>query len=140
MGDLSSLSTSAKTSLVAALNELYGSISGAGATINDAAASTSSVYSSQKVTDLITAAVSGILDGAPAALDTLNELAAALGDDASYAASITTALGNKVDFSTPQTLSSGQKAQALSNIGAVASADVGATDTDFVAVLTAALA
>lgn len=33
--------------------------------------------------------------GVPAALDTLDELAAALADDANYAATITTALGNK---------------------------------------------
>lgn len=36
-----------------------------------------------------------ISDGAPAALDTLNELAAALADDASYAATVTTALAGK---------------------------------------------
>ena len=35
--------------------------------------------------------------GAPAALNTLDELAAALGDDSNYAATITTALGNKQD-------------------------------------------
>ena len=34
-----------------------------------------------------------IVDTAPAALDTLNELAAALGDDANFSATITTALG-----------------------------------------------
>jgi len=38
-----------------------------------------------------------LIDGAPTALDTLNELAAAINDDASYAATITTALGNKLD-------------------------------------------
>lgn len=42
-------------------------------------------------------ALLAIVDGAPTALDTLNELAAALGDDANYAATITTALGNKAD-------------------------------------------
>ena len=36
-----------------------------------------------------------VIGGAPAALDTLNELANALGDDANYAATITTALGTK---------------------------------------------
>ena len=41
-------------------------------------------------------AISNLLDGAPAALDTLNELAAAINDDASYAATITTALATKV--------------------------------------------
>lgn len=48
----------------------------------------------------ITAAISVLTAGAPAALDTLNELAAAINDDASYAATITTALGNKLDKTT----------------------------------------
>lgn len=43
----------------------------------------------------ILGASSPIIDGAPIALDTLNELAAALGDDANYASTITTALSNK---------------------------------------------
>lgn len=43
----------------------------------------------------IDAAVAGVLAGAPGALDTLNELAAAIGDDANYAASVTTALAGK---------------------------------------------
>jgi hypothetical protein len=41
-----------------------------------------------------------LIDSAPEALNTLNELAAAINDDASYAATITTALGNKLDSST----------------------------------------
>lgn len=40
----------------------------------------------------IAAAVSALLDGAPGALDTLNELAAALNDDASFAASVSSSL------------------------------------------------
>ena len=39
--------------------------------------------------------IDALVGGAPGALDTLNELAAAIGDNANYAASITTALGNK---------------------------------------------
>lgn len=39
--------------------------------------------------------ITGIVDSAPAALDTLNELAAALGDDANFASTVTTALGGK---------------------------------------------
>ena len=39
--------------------------------------------------------ISAVLDGAPGALDTLNELAAALGDDANYATTITNALAAK---------------------------------------------
>ena len=45
------------------------------------------------------AAVAAIVDSAPATLNTLNELAAALGDDANYASTITTALGNKLSIS-----------------------------------------
>lgn len=41
------------------------------------------------------AAVAAIVDSAPATLDTLNELAAALGDDANYASTVTSALANK---------------------------------------------
>lgn len=42
-----------------------------------------------------TAAIDGLVASAPGALDTLNELAAALGDDANFAASVTTALAGK---------------------------------------------
>jgi hypothetical protein len=42
-----------------------------------------------------TTAVNAVIDTAPANLNTLNELAAALGDDANYAATTTTALGNR---------------------------------------------
>ena len=41
--------------------------------------------------------VNAIIDGAPAALDTLNELAAAINDDANFASTVTTALGNKAN-------------------------------------------
>jgi len=39
--------------------------------------------------------VSSLVDSAPAALDTLNELAAALGDDANFSTTVTTAIGTK---------------------------------------------
>jgi hypothetical protein len=41
----------------------------------------------------VTTAISNVIDGAPTALNTLNELAAALNDDASFASTVTTALG-----------------------------------------------
>lgn len=43
----------------------------------------------------VTAAIAALIDSSPAALDTLNELSAALGDDASFAATVTTALAGK---------------------------------------------
>lgn len=49
----------------------------------------------------VTAAVSSVIDAAPAALDTLNELAAALGDDASFASTMTTALSAKAPLASP---------------------------------------
>jgi hypothetical protein len=46
------------------------------------------IYVDNKVADLV--------DGAPALLDTLNELAAAIGDDENFVTSITTSIGEKV--------------------------------------------
>ena len=47
------------------------------------------------LTAAVAAAVAGVIASAPGALDTLDELAAALGDDANFAATITTALAAK---------------------------------------------
>jgi len=49
----------------------------------------------------VTAAVSGLVNSAPTALDTLNELAAALGNDANFAATVTTALAAKAPLASP---------------------------------------
>ena len=46
-------------------------------------------------TAFVKTAVDNLVSSAPGALDTLNELAAAIGDDANYAATITTALATK---------------------------------------------
>ena len=46
----------------------------------------------------VDASIADILDGAPAALDTLNELAAAINDDDDFAATITTALAGKLSL------------------------------------------
>lgn len=47
------------------------------------------------------AAVSAVVDSAPAALDTLNELAAALGDDENFATTVTNALATKAPTNSP---------------------------------------
>ena len=52
-------------------------------------------------TAFVSTAVSNLIDSAPGALDTLNELAAAINDDASYAATVTTALGTKAPINNP---------------------------------------
>lgn len=47
----------------------------------------------------VDAAVAALIAGAPGALDTLNELAAALGDDANFAATVSAALADKIGLS-----------------------------------------
>jgi hypothetical protein len=51
------------------------------------------------VKDRIDSAVAGLVDGAPDLLNTLNELAAAINDDASFSSTITTSIGGKVSKS-----------------------------------------
>ncbi len=50
-------------------------------------------------TAFVSTAVTNLIGGAPGALDTLNELAAAINDDSSYASTITTSLGTKLNLS-----------------------------------------
>jgi hypothetical protein len=60
---------------------------------------TGSFLTSGQIDTNINTAVSNLVDSAPSTLDTLNELAASLGDDANFSTSITTSLGNKVNKS-----------------------------------------
>ncbi len=53
------------------------------------------------VTAAITTAVNGLINGAGAALDTLDELAAALGDDANFASTVTSNLALKAPLASP---------------------------------------
>lgn len=52
-------------------------------------------------TAFVKALIDGVLAGAPGALDTLDELAAALGDDANFAATITNALALRAPLASP---------------------------------------
>ena len=150
-GSLSALNTTTKTSLVAAINELMTLIGSAGASIDDGAGNgnTAVTWSADKIFDSIEAAKTAVkndlVGGAGAALDTLNELAAALGNDPSFAATIATEIANRVRFDAAQTLTSPQQAQARANIGAASAADVsgllaglGTYDRDYAADYTAA--
>lgn len=111
-GDLTGLSTTDKTSLVNAINEVdahadanvapAASTTTPGvieiATLVETGTGTDAVRAVtpqgvKQETDAVKAAILGA--GVPAALDTLDELAAALGDDANFAASVTTALAGK---------------------------------------------
>jgi hypothetical protein len=68
-------------------------------------------------TAFVAAAIAAIVNSAPGALDTLNELAAALGDDANFATTVNNALALRLRFDAVQSLTAGQKAQALANLG-----------------------
>lgn len=52
-------------------------------------------YTDARADARVAIGISNLIDGAPAALDTLNEIAEAINDDASYAATITTELAGK---------------------------------------------
>ena len=143
-GDLSALSTTARNSLVAAINELFAMTASAGAQINDAAGDgdTAVTWSANRIYDAIEAAKLAVrnelTDGASAALDTLSELAAALNNDPNFSATIATELANRVRYDAVQTLSAPQQAQARTNIGAMSSAAIGDPDRDLVSDYTTA--
>ncbi len=57
-----------------------------------------------EVNTLAQVKIDALIDSAPAALDTLNELAAALGDDASFATTVTNSLATKVGLAGTETI------------------------------------
>lgn len=113
-GDLTGLTTTAKTSVIAAVNEINAKPTAVDAsetvkgivelaTLAEVAAGTDSLraVTAAGVRQERAALKSEILGaGVPGALDTLDELAAALGDDANFAASVTTSLANKQPIDT----------------------------------------
>jgi len=63
---------------------------------NDATARNNlGVYSTTQTDQAISTAVNNVINGAPGALDTLNELAAAINDNSSYAATVTASLSDR---------------------------------------------
>lgn len=125
-GTLTALTTTDKTSLVKAINELKASIDSA-TNINDTSTSTSATWSSDKINTSINNAVSALVNGAGTTLDTLKELADALGNDANFATTIATQMGKRVRVDAAQTFTVTEQAQGCANLG------IGNPDTDFVA-------
>jgi hypothetical protein len=130
-GSLAALTTTAKTSLVASINELVTAISGlsgGGVTILDTAGTgdTTHAWSANKIVAELSQVKSDIINGAPTAYDTLVEIATQLSSDQTALSGLLTAVGNRVAYDAAQTLTTGQKAQACSNIG------VGDPDHNFV--------
>ena len=60
-----------------------------------AGTNTTQIATTEFVTAAVTAAISALVDSSPAALDTLKELATALGNDANFSTTVTNALANK---------------------------------------------
>ena len=93
------------------------------ATLQSDKANASHTHSSTDITDIddyatkdyVDTSISGLVDSAPNALDTLNELAAALNDDANFASTVTTALGNKANSADLATVATSGSYNDLSN-------------------------
>ena len=75
--------------------------------------------------------ISGLINGAPQALDTLKELSAALGNDANFAATITNQLANKANsadvYTKSQTYSKGEVDAKVADAGKVKSVTINGT-------------
>lgn len=69
----------------------------------NAKANSSDVYTKTQTNDQIDAKVSSLVDQAPETLDTLNELAAALGNDPNFATTVSNQIGTKLSTSTYNT-------------------------------------
>lgn len=155
-GNLTALTTADKSSLVAAINEVDGNVP----VVPDASETTKGVVEMATLAEVGTgtdtsravtpagvrqervAVKAEILGaGVPAALDTLDELAAALADDANFAATTTTALGNRVRTDTAaQGLDATQQGNARTNIDVYSKAELGNPETDLAALYATAKA
>lgn len=156
IGDTTSLSTTAKANLVAAINEVQAAVAtlqAGSTTINDTAGNgdVNVTWSADKIHDEIVARVQAakndLLGGAGAALDTLKELADALNNDASYATNIAAMLTKRLAVDDVQVFTNAEKLQGRENIGAAADTelqqlktDLGDVDADLVALYNTAKA
>lgn len=99
IGNLSSLQTTTKSSLVGAINEIKSS---GGSQINDSTPSASTTFSGtaidSKIATAKTEVKNEILGSASAAYDTLQEIQAQMEADDTAAASLTTAVGQRPTY------------------------------------------
>lgn len=135
IGTLSSLTTTAKTDLVSAVNEVKASVGSAGAQINDTTASGTTVYSSNKTNSVVSSAVAALVNGAPAAFDTLKEISDQLAADEAGTA---TMFANRLRVDASQGLTSQQQQFGRDNLSVYSQAQLGDPETDLVALYTTA--
>lgn len=133
MGDLTALSTTAKGSLVLAINEIHDALANM-SQINDSVTATNTTFSSHKIEALLNTLKSDIVNGANPESDTLKELQDAILAVAQADAGLVSAMAAQ-NFTAPQ------QAQARANTGSAAAADIGdIAGVDFVATINAAFA
>jgi hypothetical protein len=140
IGLLPGLSTTAKNSLVAAINEIY-AIANSGANVIDDAQTASAVktYSINKIKAEILTLKNDLLGGVPAAaFDTLKEIADYIAADQTGGASMAVSIGNRVSYTGADGKTAGEKLQARQNIDAYGSVELGNPDTDLLAIYNAA--
>ena len=88
--------------------------------VNELTSTSLATYATKAYVDTATA---NLVDSAPATLDTLNELAAALGDDANFSTTITNSLANKADTSSLATVATSGSYNDLTNQPTIPSGD-----------------
>ena len=111
IGNMPSLTTTDKTSIVGAINEVKASIGSAGAQINDTTPSPSTAYSGAKVDASIAALKTQLIGGASSAMDTFKEIQDQMSSDETASAALVTSIGQRPTY-----------------------AEIGTIDTDLVAV------
>lgn len=126
IGNLASLPTTNKASLVAALTELHGLLGSSGAVIDDVATNTSTVWSSSRTQSAITSAITALVNGAPGAQDTLAEIAAQI----TALQAVDTQL---LSVGGPQAFNATQQLQGCENLG------IGNPDHNYVTAIDTAL-
>jgi hypothetical protein len=132
VGDLSQLTTASKNNLVAALNEIKTLATAVqtslGGIIDDSVVSAAKVWSSTKTKAAIDAAITGIIDGAPDALNTLKELATEFTSSSTALQNLLTIVAKalRVDIDQSATFTDVEKARGRANLGAASLAYVDA--------------
>jgi len=85
---------------IASRDTLFGGLTSSSGVLTDGVSATTQTSSDNTTkvatTAYVTTAVNNLINGAPAALDTLNELAAAMNDDAAFSTTVTNSLATKL--------------------------------------------
>ena len=123
-GDLTKLSTTDKTSLVNALNELKTTIDNK-TSINDSQNTATNTWSATKISTEITKAINTLINGADSSSDDFKDVTDKI-------TALMQADNGLVSASQAQAFTVAQKLQACSNIDVYSKAEIGDIDTNFV--------